>query len=130
MSLVQQSEWINTLGYSPLLRYSVLASLLSEYVPDGVGISPTTLHVTKTMQQQSLQLAKGPGDSKGLQNGELEWLRRGRVQSAILSPEGQGLLTCNPLHPFNHPQEGPRARAFTPDNMEPEEIAAFPEYYK
>ena len=44
VSLVQQSEWINTIGYSPLLRYSVLASLLSEYVPDGVGISPTTLH--------------------------------------------------------------------------------------
>lgn len=43
---------------------------------------------------------------------------------------GQIPLTCNPLHPFNHPQEGPRARAFTPDNMEPEEIEAFPEYYK
>ena len=39
-------------------------------------------------------------------------------------------VTCDPLHPFNHPKEGPRARAFTPDNMEPEEIEAFPEYYK
>ena len=38
--------------------------------------------------------------------------------------------TIDPLHPFNHPKEGPRARAFTPDNMEPEEIEAFPEYYK
>ena len=39
-------------------------------------------------------------------------------------------VTCDPLHPFNHPKEGPRARAFTPDNMEPDEIEAFPEYYK
>ena len=39
-------------------------------------------------------------------------------------------VTCDPLHPFNHPKEGPRARAFTPDNMEPEEIEAFPEYFK
>ncbi len=47
--LVGNPEWINTVGYTPLLRYSVLASLLSEYVPDGVGISPTTIasHVTK-----------------------------------------------------------------------------------
>ena len=36
----------------------------------------------------------------------------------------------DPLHPFNHPQEGPRARAFTPDIMEAEEIAFFPEYNK
>ncbi len=39
-------------------------------------------------------------------------------------------LLADPLHPFNHPQEGPRARAFTPDVMEPEEIEAFPEYYR
>lgn len=112
VSLVQQPEWINTLGYSPLLRYSVLASLLSEYVPDGVGISPTTLHFTKNTNQQMLADSMAmEGDCKAAQNGQVH-------------------MTCNPLHPFNHPQEGPRARAFTPDNMEPEEIAAFPDYYK
>ena len=34
------------------------------------------------------------------------------------------------LHPFNHPKEGPRAGAFTPDVMEQEEIEAFPEWTK
>lgn len=74
MSLVQQPEWLHTVGYTPLLRYSVLSSLLSEYVPDGVGISPTTLHITKN-QTQSLpvQLPEMPktesGDSKVSQNG-------------------------------------------------------------
>lgn len=43
---------------------------------------------------------------------------------------GVDRVISDPLHPFNHPKEGPRARAFTPDNMEPEEIEAFPEYYK
>ncbi len=71
MSLVQQPEWINTLGYSPLLRYSVLASLLSEYVPDGVGISPTTLHFTKNTNQQMLADSMAmEGDCKAAQNGE------------------------------------------------------------
>jgi len=35
---------------------------------------------------------------------------------------------ADPLHPFNFPKEGPRARAFTPDVMERFECAAFPEY--
>lgn len=112
VSLVQQAEWVNTLGYSPLLRYSVLASLLSEYMPEGVGISPTTLRTNKPVtQQQQLQLVGVEGKVDGT-NGSLS------------------LPMCNPLHPFNHPQEGPRARAFTPDNMEPEEIAVFPDCYK
>ena len=58
------------------------------------------------------------------------------------SNEIHGIYTCthpagpmplpphllDPLHPFHHPQEGPRARAFTPDVMEAEEKKAFPEY--
>jgi len=35
---------------------------------------------------------------------------------------------ADPLHPFNFPKEGPRARAFTPDVMERFESASFPEY--
>ena len=34
------------------------------------------------------------------------------------------------LHPFNHPEDGERARAFTPDTMTTEEEEAFPEYSK
>ena len=67
MSLVRQPEWINTVGYIPLLRYSVLASLLSEYVPDGVGVSPTTLHVVKTPNQLANQTASE--DTRTTQNG-------------------------------------------------------------
>ena len=44
VSMVMLPEWINTVSYIPLLRYSVLAPFLSEYIPDGVGISPTTVH--------------------------------------------------------------------------------------
>ena len=47
----------------------------------------------------------------------------GSIMSAVA-------VVNDPLHPFNHPQDGPRARAFTPDNMEPEEMQYFPEYCK
>ena len=36
--------WITTLGYSPLLRFSTLAPLVTEYFPEGVGVSPTTVN--------------------------------------------------------------------------------------
>lgn len=39
-------------------------------------------------------------------------------------------VISDPLHPFNHPQDGPRARAFTPDSMEPDEMKHFPEFCK
>ena len=52
MQLVYQPDWINTVCYAPLLRFSILASLLSEYVPSGVGISPTTVHSSKMAAQQ------------------------------------------------------------------------------
>lgn len=57
--MVMNPEWINTVSYTPLLRHTLLAPLLSEYVPDGVGISPTTLHhmavsmVTTQQEQQA-----------------------------------------------------------------------------
>jgi hypothetical protein len=57
--MVMNSEWINTVSYTPLLRHTILTPLLSEYVPDGVGISPTTVHhmaitvVTSQQQQQA-----------------------------------------------------------------------------
>ena len=83
---MRQPEWINTVQYIPLLRYSVLATLLSEYVPDGVGISPSTLHITKMHSQQSNQ-----EDAKVIQNGErvrsvcesykhIVWLRLPKVK--------------------------------------------------
>ena len=66
-----------------------------------------------------------------------QWLADGALPinlkvSSLLSSAGpiNIPLTYDPLHPFNYPQEGPRARAFTPDVMEQEEILAFPEYYK
>lgn len=56
--MVMNPDWINTVNYTPLLRHSILTSLLSEYVPDGVGISPTTVHpmivtMMNAQQQQS-----------------------------------------------------------------------------
>lgn len=96
MSLVQQTEWVNTLGYSPLLRYSVLASLLSEYMPEGVGISPTTLRANKPVmqQQQQLQLVEAGVEGKmDGANGE-----RGNVGVALEVCEGvcvcQGHRRC------------------------------------
>lgn len=44
--MVTDSEWMSTVSYTPLLRYSILAPLLREYIPDGVGISPTTIQHT------------------------------------------------------------------------------------
>lgn len=53
-----------------------------------------------------------------------------RLLSPSLSPGQLPLAVLHPLHPFNHPHEGPRAQAFTPDVMEPVEIRAFPEFYR
>ena len=39
-------------------------------------------------------------------------------------------LLHDPFHPFNHPDDGERAMAFTPDVMTEEEMAAFDEYSK
>ena len=48
VDMVLEPDWINTVSYTPLLRFSVLAPLLSEYFPDGVGISPSTVrHVPR-----------------------------------------------------------------------------------
>jgi len=52
------------------------------------------------------------------------------ISSSYAGPHSLSPLLFDPLHPFNHPQEGPRARAFTPDIMELEEIQAFPQYHK
>ena len=41
--MVKRDDWINTVSYTPMLRFSQLAPLLSEYFPDGVGISPATV---------------------------------------------------------------------------------------
>ena len=57
--MVMNSDWINTVSYTPLLRHTVLTPLLSEYVPDGVGISPATVHhMTITMATSQHQLQK------------------------------------------------------------------------
>lgn len=53
------------MSYTPLLRYSVLAPLLSEYVPEGVGISPTTVaHVKAVLEQKKEELKGGQGDGE------------------------------------------------------------------
>ena len=40
---VSSPYWITSLGYSPLLRFTTLAPLVTEYFPEGVGVSPTTV---------------------------------------------------------------------------------------
>ncbi len=121
VTIVNDPEWINSVSYTPMLRYSILAPFLSEYFPDGVGISPTTVrHVPRMAGAEG---ASGEGEKEGeTVKDEEEKLPNG----PIVHPP----LLADPLHPFNHPQEGPRARAFTPDVMEPEEIEAFPEYHR
>lgn len=38
--------------------------------------------------------------------------------------------TYDEFHPFNDPDDGPRAGAFTPDIMDEEEMKTFPEWTK
>lgn len=64
VSMVRDPQWINTVSYTPLLRYSILAPLLSEYVPEGVGISPTTVHHVK------VAMAKKQEEGKGQETGQ------------------------------------------------------------
>ena len=75
VSMVMNPEWINTVSYTPLLRHTLLTPLLSEYVPDGVGISPTTVQhmaftvVTSQQQQQqpgSATTATKPKNGKSI----------------------------------------------------------------
>lgn len=65
--MVNNQEWISTVSYTPLLRHTVLAPLLSEYVPDGVGISPTTVQhaaITMATQQKSAPTATDATQTK------------------------------------------------------------------
>ena len=142
--MAKEMEWISTVSYIPMLRYSILSPLLSEYFPDGVGISPTTVkHVSRSLVVQAMSESSGGGGQPGeldkkSPNGKCNVVVASSQASSpssqpLFSPPGPvplPALLCDPLHPFNHPQEGPRARAFTPDIMEPEEIRTFPEYYR
>ena len=63
--MVTDPQWINTVSYTPLLRYTILAPLLSEYVPEGVGISPTTVHHVKVaMAKRQEDINKQEKESK------------------------------------------------------------------
>ena len=58
--------WVHSISYSPLLRYcDPLASLLVEYYPDGVGISPTTVCIQRNKQQQQQQQHEESSTSGG-----------------------------------------------------------------
>lgn len=64
---MQDPHWISTMSYTPLLRYSILAPLLSEYVPEGVGISPTTVaHVKAVLEKKKEELNGGQEDGEAV----------------------------------------------------------------
>ncbi len=43
IDIAKDPLWVHSISYIPLLRYNEgLSSLLSEYFPEGVGISPLT----------------------------------------------------------------------------------------
>ena len=44
---------MNTLGYTPLLRHTLLTPLVKEYYPEGVGVSPTTVSQPEGDQKKS-----------------------------------------------------------------------------
>lgn len=57
--------WIHTISYTPLLRYcDELASLLSEYFPEGVGISPTTVCLQRMKEMNEKRVNKSEDVSK------------------------------------------------------------------
>ena len=57
--------WIYTLSYTPLLRYcDELASLLSEYFPEGVGISPTTVCLQRMKEMNDKRVNKSEDVTK------------------------------------------------------------------
>ena len=67
--MVKTEEWINTVSYTPLLRFSFLAPLLSEYFPDGVGISPATIRHSGSIRKRvgrggKKDTAQQPADKK------------------------------------------------------------------
>ena len=71
--MVMNPEWINTVSYTPLLRHTILTPLLSEYVPDGVGISPTTVHhmaISMVTSHQQQQQAGSPTTATKPKNGK------------------------------------------------------------
>ncbi len=63
--MVSSPHWIHTMSYTPLLRYSVLAPLLSEYVPEGVGISPTTVAHVKAVMERRKEELNGKEEGEG-----------------------------------------------------------------
>ena len=58
VAMVKMDDWINTVSYTPMLRFSSLAPLLSEYFPDGVGISPATVRHSGTARKRAGKIVK------------------------------------------------------------------------
>lgn len=114
--------WITSLGYSPLLRFSPLAALVTEYFPEGVGVSPTTVNFS-TKREVTDDIINNINDGMQLM---YVVLHTNTLYCCFV--EMKSSANADPFHPFNFPKEGPRARAFTPDVMERFEAAAFPEY--
>lgn len=54
--MVKMTDWISSVSYTPMLRFSLLAPLLSEYFPDGVGISPATVRHTGNIRKRGSKL--------------------------------------------------------------------------
>ena len=65
--MVKLDEWVNTVSYTPMLRFSLLAPMLSEYFPDGVGLSPATIRHSGTNRKRgggakTVKKEKSPGE--------------------------------------------------------------------
>ena len=64
--MVSMPEWISVVSYTPMLRFSQLAPLLTEYFPDGVSISPTTVqHTERTREEGGGGGGRGGGGGGG-----------------------------------------------------------------
>lgn len=143
------TTWMASLNYSPFLKYSPAASLLTSYYPDGVGMSAVDIdeslcpitsrsnhvanlpEITKLVEQQSaVDLPQDSSDNAAKKGKESETrlLMSPGGRKSLNQPSGTG--TSGYFHPFYKPFEHGKALCMRPDVMELDEAQEFPEYVK
>ncbi|XP_078584819.1 lysine-specific histone demethylase 2-like [Branchiostoma floridae x Branchiostoma japonicum] len=111
VELTREYHWLETLILPPLLKRSPAAPFLTEYYPDGVGLSPTSAPPpTQRGGKSKVNGSKGAEDSDDEDH----------------VPNIPGL--CPYFQPFYQPNENGKALCIRPDVMEYDEVQEFPEF--
>ncbi|XP_013400926.1 lysine-specific histone demethylase 1B [Lingula anatina] len=129
VSEVFEPGWISTLWNPPYLVNSPAAPFLTEYYPDGVGMSASSTQNKSMNGKRKKGLKKqGSSDSESSETSSEESSLNSSGQSKT-DPTGHDIPGLSPyLRPFYQPEEQRTACTMRPDVMDDQEVQEFPDF--